>query len=81
MSRFNKIVHILLVGTMAFGLVMAAGCTKKPAKATADAGASSVQEARAAAEDAEKKLGELRSERLRLEKELEAKRASQKGKK
>ena len=70
MSRFNKVV---LISLLLLCTGMMAGCTKKPGTGTS--GAPKLDEAQAAAESAEHKLGELRQERIKLEKELEAKQA------
>jgi hypothetical protein len=73
MSRFNKVV---LISLLLICTGMMAGCTKKPGGSTAaGSGASKLDDARVAAENAEQKLGELRQERIKLEKELQAKQA------
>jgi len=72
MSRFNKVV---LISLLLLCTGMMAGCTKKPGTVTGTSGAPKLDEAQAAAESAEHKLGELRQERIKLEKELEAKQA------
>jgi hypothetical protein len=78
MSRFNKIAYVLLMGFMVSGLVMMTGCKKTGtssavAGGTAAASTPKLEEAQASVIDAEKKLNELRAERIRLEKELQAK--------
>jgi uncharacterized protein YlxW (UPF0749 family) len=72
MSRFNKIVYSLLIGLVIICAGMMSGCTKKPGGGSGT-DASRLQEARSAVDDAERKLGELRQERRRLEKELQDK--------
>ena len=69
MSRVSKVVSIGVFGALiAFGGV---GCTKKPSQEEV----SKLEEARVAAESAEKKLSELRQERMQLEQELQGKQA------
>ena len=65
MAKFLNISSIILVGTF---LITSSfiGCTPKPS--TEEMG--KLEEARAAAESAERKLSDLRMERLQLEKEL-----------
>jgi len=69
MSRVSKVVSIgVFSALIAFGGV---GCTKKPSQEEV----SKLEEARVAAESAEKKLSELRQERMQLEQELQGKQA------
>jgi hypothetical protein len=77
MHRFKRGAWFLLIVTMILSSGMMAGCTKKPGggAGTAGSGASKLDEARTAAISAEQKLGELRQERIKLEKELQAKQA------
>jgi peptidoglycan hydrolase CwlO-like protein len=69
MSRFNTIVRVFCISLMAIGPMVMTGCSKKPNTQEA----SKLEEARSAVESAEQKLAYLRQERMRLEKELEAK--------
>jgi hypothetical protein len=66
----SKLSNVLFVGAVsaliAFG---GAGCTKKPSQEEI----SKLEQARVAAESAEKKLSELRQERMQLEQELQGK--------
>ena len=73
MFRFNKAAYILLIGLVMICLGMMSGCTKKPAVGGGGsaADASKLQDARSAVDDAERNLGQLRQERMRLEKELQ----------
>jgi septal ring factor EnvC (AmiA/AmiB activator) len=67
MSKLCKVICI-----SAFSALIAiggAGCTKKPSQEEA----SKLEQARVAAESAEKKLSELRQERMQLEQELQSK--------
>lgn len=78
MSRFNKIVYVLLIGLIACGLVVFSGCKKAGtssavAGGTAEATSPKLEEVKTAVDEAEKKLAELRAERIRLENELKAK--------
>jgi hypothetical protein len=68
MSRFSKVAYLLLAGLMIIGAV---GCTKKPG--VQQGSNSKLEDAQSAAQDAERKLGELRYERMQLEKDLQAK--------
>jgi cell shape-determining protein MreC len=78
MLRFNKIAYVLLMGFMVSGLVMMTGC-KKAGTSSAVAGgtvqstSAKLEEVKASVAEAEKKLGELRAERIRLENELKEK--------
>jgi hypothetical protein len=65
MAKFLKISGIALISTLLLtgGVV---GCTKKPSTEES----SKLDEARAAAESAERKLSDLRMERIKLEQEL-----------
>ncbi len=67
MSKLSKVIYI-----GAFSALVAiggAGCTKKPSQEEV----SKLEQARVAAESAEKKLSELRQERMQLEQELQSK--------
>ncbi len=68
MKGASRVVSILLTGSF---LAMAAmtGCTKKPSQDEM----TKVEEAKTAAENAEKKLTELRQERVQLENSLQQK--------
>jgi len=67
MSRVSKVIYTSVFSALlAFGWV---GCTKKPSAEEV----SKLDEARVAAESAEKKLSELRQERMQLEQELQGK--------
>jgi septal ring factor EnvC (AmiA/AmiB activator) len=71
-------VRILFVLATAVTLAVTlnlAGCTKKPSQDEL----SKLEQARSAAESAEKKLSELRTERQQLEQQLEAKKGDLKG--
>jgi hypothetical protein len=67
MSKLSK---VLFVGAFSALIVFGgAGCTKKPSQEEV----SKLEQARVAAESAEKKLSELRQERMQLEQELQGK--------
>jgi septal ring factor EnvC (AmiA/AmiB activator) len=67
MSKFSKVVYVSVISfVVALGGV---GCTKKPSQEEA----SKLDQARASAESAEKKLSELRQERMQLEQDLQGK--------
>jgi len=66
---FNGIARFFCVGMLVLGMGCMIGCTKKPS--TNDV--SKLEDARSAAEGAEKKLAELKQERLKLEQDLQAK--------
>ncbi|MBD3314709.1 MAG: hypothetical protein GF344_02890 [Chitinivibrionales bacterium] len=70
MMRFNKISRYAVLGSFA-SLCLFGGCTKKPSQEEL----ARLEEARAAAESAEKKLAELRRERMALEDQLSQKQA------
>ncbi|NLE01162.1 MAG: hypothetical protein GX640_14940 [Fibrobacter sp.] len=72
MSRFLKLINAMMIGSLLISAGMT-GCTKKPSSEEA----SKLEEARAAAESAERKLSELRQERIKLEQDLQAKQAQQ----
>jgi len=80
MSRFNKIVYILMIGLSVSGLFIMGGCKKTGTRvgSNADASTPKLEEARASVIEAEKKLNELRAERIRLEKDWEAKKSGAK---
>ena len=65
MIGFKKISRYMLLGSFVV-LVGMTGCTKKPTQEEL----TKLEEAREAAESAEKKLAELRSERMALEETL-----------
>jgi hypothetical protein len=70
MFKIRKLTSILLIsGAMLIscGIV---GCSSTPKPSTEESG--KLEEARAAAESAERKLSELRQERMRLEQELQS---------
>ncbi|MBN1131275.1 MAG: hypothetical protein JXA71_19960 [Chitinispirillaceae bacterium] len=69
MYKMMKLARFLLIGFMVVTPALMVGCTKKPEKEDI----SKLEEARAAAESAERKLSELRQERIRLEQELQEK--------
>lgn len=83
MRRFNKTATILFIGILACGCIFFGGC-KKAGTGSAVAGgtvqetSSKLDEVRAAVEEAEKNLAELRAERMRLEAELQAKKSAAK---
>jgi hypothetical protein len=64
-----RLVKICIIASMVALCGMSAGCTKKPSKDEL----SKLDEAKSAAEGAEKKLYELKQERVRLETELQQK--------
>jgi hypothetical protein len=81
MPRFNKTVYALVIGLLVSGLFIMAGCKKTGTTrvgATADASTPQLEEARASVIAAEKKLNELRAERIQLEKDWEAKKSGAK---
>jgi septal ring factor EnvC (AmiA/AmiB activator) len=69
MHKIRVFARILLVGLLFVGSGALVGCTKKPNNEDI----SKLEEARAAAESAERKLSELRQERMKLEQELQGK--------
>jgi len=70
MHTFSVIAKFFCIGMLVFGMGFSmAGCTKKPS--TQDV--SKLEESRSAAEGAEKKLAELKQERLKLEQDLQNK--------
>jgi septal ring factor EnvC (AmiA/AmiB activator) len=68
MLRTSRFLRLLTAASLiaAFGM---SGCTKKPSQEEV----SKLETARGAAESAEKKLSELRQERMQLEQQLEQK--------
>ena len=66
---FTMFARFLCIGILVFGAGTMVGCTKKPSNEEI----SKLEEARSAAESAERKLAELKQERIRLEQELQAK--------
>jgi septal ring factor EnvC (AmiA/AmiB activator) len=69
MHKFSFIARFFCIAMLVFGVGFMTGCTKKPS--TEDV--SKLEDARSAAESAEKKLAELRQERKKLEQELQDK--------
>lgn len=69
MHKFSFIAKFFCIGMLVFGTGFLAGCTKKPS--TQDV--SKLEDSRSAAEGAEKKLAELKQERLKLEQDLQNK--------
>jgi len=69
MHKISVFARIILVGLLVVGSGALVGCTKKPGNEDI----SKLEEARAAAESAERKLSELRQERMKLEQELQNK--------
>jgi septal ring factor EnvC (AmiA/AmiB activator) len=70
MHKFSVIVRFICAGVLVFGIgSMMTGCTKKPSTQEV----SKLEDARSAAEGAEKKLAELKQERLKLEQDLQSK--------
>jgi len=70
MMSFNRIARYVLIGSFVVMCGMT-GCTKKPS----DDELARLEEARSAAESAERKLAELRQERMGLESQLSSKEA------
>ena len=70
MIHRTKLYQYLFIGACAVALALP-GCTKKPGEEDL----SKLEEARSAAESAERKLSELRKERINLENELQQKEA------
>jgi septal ring factor EnvC (AmiA/AmiB activator) len=68
MMRFHKFSRYAVLGSFA-ALCVLGGCTKKPSQEEL----ARLEEARAAAESAERKLAELRRERMALEDQLSQK--------
>jgi septal ring factor EnvC (AmiA/AmiB activator) len=71
MGRINSIGRMLLGGAFLASTVFIGRCTKAPS--TQDV--SKLEEQRSAAESAEKKLADLRQERMKLEHDLQEKQA------
>jgi chromosome segregation ATPase len=69
MQKILMVARIVLISLLVVGSGALVGCTKKPTNQDV----SKLEEARAAAESAERKLSELRQERMRLEQELQNK--------
>ena len=69
MHKLSMAARLLLIGLVAVGSGTMIGCTKKPSNNDI----SKLEEARSAAEGAERKLADLRQERIKLEQELQAK--------
>ena len=67
--RRVRLIRIFIIAAMIAACGMSAGCTKKPSKDEL----SKLDEAKGAAEGAEKKLYELKQERMRLESDLQQK--------
>jgi hypothetical protein len=68
MKMLRRVGSFLLIGSF-LAMATVAGCTKKPNKEEL----TKVDEAKTAAESAEKKLSELRQERMQLENSLQQK--------
>lgn len=68
MMSFNRIARYVLIGSFVVMCGMT-GCTKKPSNEEL----TRLEEARSAAESAERKLAELRQERMSLESQLSSK--------
>ncbi len=71
MVRFFGMGRMLLAGAILAGFAFMGSCTKAPGTKEV----SKLEEQRAAAESAEKKLADLRQERMKLEHDLELKQA------
>jgi chromosome segregation ATPase len=69
MQKILMVARIVFISLLVVGSGALVGCTKKPTNQDV----SKLEEARAAAESAERKLSELRQERMRLEQELQNK--------
>jgi septal ring factor EnvC (AmiA/AmiB activator) len=71
MSRLNRLTltRIFLIGLVVIAAGAVIGCSNKPNHEEV----SKLEESRSAAESAERKLAELRQERIKLENELKAK--------
>jgi chromosome segregation ATPase len=69
MHKFSLIARLFCIGMLVFGTGFMVGCTKKPSNQDV----SKLEDARSAAEGAEKKLAELKQERLKLEQDLQSK--------
>jgi hypothetical protein len=73
----SKLLKIIYVGIFSVLVVIGwSGCTKKPNQEEV----AKLEQARVAAESAEKKLSELRQERMQLEQDLQSKQSDLKGK-
>jgi hypothetical protein len=68
MKEIKRAARFLLIGSF-FGMAVIIGCTKKPSQDEL----TKVEESKTAAENAEKKLTELRQERMQLETSLQQK--------
>ena len=69
MHKFSFIARFFCIGMLVFGTGFMVGCTKKPSTENV----SKLEETRSATEGAEKKLAELKQERMKLEQELQNK--------
>jgi hypothetical protein len=74
MAKFFRFTFVAIISSLMISSGML-GCTKKPN--TEDV--SKLEEAKAAAESAERKLSELRVERMQLEKELDGAKSEEQG--
>jgi len=74
MTKFLKFTFIAVISTLLMSGSFI-GCTKKPSNE--DVG--KLQEAKTAAESAERKLSDLRTERMQLEKQLEGTQGEEQG--
>ena len=75
MHKFAMVAKLLCMGALVFGAVTMVGCSKKPD--TQDL--SKLEESRSAAEGAERKLADLKQERMKLEQDLQSKQSQLQG--
>jgi hypothetical protein len=83
MSGLKKTALIFVFGILACGLVVMTGCKKTGTSAAVAGGtvqttSAKLEDVKAAVAEAEKKLGELRAERAKLEQELKARKSGAK---
>jgi hypothetical protein len=76
MAKFLKFTFVALLSSLLFSSTFV-GCTKKPSNEEVG----KLEEAKAAAESAERKLSELRVERMQLEKDLDGTKGEEQGEK
>ncbi len=74
MLKIRKLTSIIVISGVMMISGGIAGCSTTPKPSSEETG--KLEEARAAAESAERKLSELRQERMRLEQELQNKKTS-----
>ncbi len=74
MSKLFKVIYIGFFSALV--VIGWSGCTKKPSQEEV----TKLEQARVAAESAEKKLSELRQERMQLEQDLQSKQSNLKDK-